>query len=127
MFPIIHKLLIGQEISQTLDKRSHLLVFGNQKQAISKGIFGIYLQLSEVTVDKIDKLVLSSRLAWSTELQDSQGYTEKSCLQKTKNKTKKDKIGIPSGFQTNVSAYVKASNLLLIDHVKILFLLWHLM
>ena len=29
---------------------------------------------------------LSSRPAWSTEFQDSQGYTEKPCLKKDKNK-----------------------------------------
>ena len=32
-----------------------------------------------------------------------------------------DKIGTGSGFQTNVSACVKAPNLLLIGHVKITF------
>jgi hypothetical protein len=34
---------------------------------------------------------LSSRPAWSTKFQDSQGYTEKPCLGKTKTKTKKKK------------------------------------
>jgi hypothetical protein len=34
---------------------------------------------------------LSSRPAWSTEFQDSQGYTEKPCLKKTKTKTAKTK------------------------------------
>ena len=34
---------------------------------------------------------LSSRPAWSTEFQDSQGYTEKPCLGKSKRKTKKQK------------------------------------
>ena len=32
-----------------------------------------------------------------------------------------DKIGTESGFQTNISACVKALNLLLIGHVKITF------
>jgi hypothetical protein len=31
---------------------------------------------------------LSSRPAWSTKFQDSQGYTEKPCLKKTKKKKK---------------------------------------
>jgi hypothetical protein len=33
---------------------------------------------------------LSSRPAWSTEFQDSQGYTEKPCLKKPKKKKKKN-------------------------------------
>jgi hypothetical protein len=44
---------------------------------------------------------LSSRSAWSTEFQDSQGYTEKPCLDKqnktkqNKNKTKKSHAVLP--------------------------------
>jgi hypothetical protein len=34
---------------------------------------------------------LSSKPAWSTEFQDSQGYTEKPCLEKQKKKKKKKK------------------------------------
>jgi hypothetical protein len=33
---------------------------------------------------------LSSRPAWSIEFQDSQGYTEKPCLEKQKTKNKKN-------------------------------------
>jgi len=40
---------------------------------------------------------LSSRLAWSTEFHDSQGYTEKPCLKKTKGK-KKEERGIKPGI-----------------------------
>jgi hypothetical protein len=36
---------------------------------------------------------LSSRPAWSTEFQDSQGYTEKPCLEKQTNKNKQTKKG----------------------------------
>jgi hypothetical protein len=35
--------------------------------------------------------LLSSRLTWSTEFQDSQSYTEKPCLKKPKNQKKKKK------------------------------------
>jgi hypothetical protein len=35
---------------------------------------------------------LSSRPAWSTEFQDSQGYTEKPCLEKQKPKNKQTKV-----------------------------------
>jgi hypothetical protein len=34
---------------------------------------------------------MSSRTAWSTEFQDSQGYTEKPCVEKPKKKKKKKK------------------------------------
>jgi hypothetical protein len=34
---------------------------------------------------------LSSRPAWSTEFQDSQGYTEKPCVEKPKTNTQKKK------------------------------------
>jgi hypothetical protein len=40
---------------------------------------------------------LSSRPAWSTEFWDSQGYTEKPCLKKTKTTTtKKDGLVVKS-------------------------------
>jgi hypothetical protein len=42
---------------------------------------------------------LSSRPAWSTEFQDSQGYTEKPCLEKTKRKEGRKEINFKTFTQ----------------------------
>jgi hypothetical protein len=41
---------------------------------------------------------LSSRPAWSTEFQDSQGYTEKPCLKKTKQNRTNNKSKLYLGY-----------------------------
>jgi hypothetical protein len=48
---------------------------------------------------------LSSRPAWSTEFQDSQGYTEKPCLEKPKPKKKEEMLDSSSIFSSHVSAF----------------------
>jgi hypothetical protein len=45
---------------------------------------------------------LSSRPAWSTEFQDSQGYTEKPCLKKTNKQTNKQTSLSPSPEEVSV-------------------------
>jgi hypothetical protein len=49
----------------------------------------------------------SSRPAWSTEFQDSQGYTEKPYLEKNKNKNESGKIRCKiSGLLVNKNAWI---------------------
>jgi hypothetical protein len=48
---------------------------------------------------------LSSGPAWSTEFQDSQGYTEKPCLEKQKIKTKTNKKTNKKRQETDISMH----------------------